>query len=127
MTSGCRHLNSPLLKPCRHMATRPQLLQSSTWDISRKYLPRTQGVDEYYGILYSTDMHPVQLVKNEEVVQYPVLQTELNRDYTSRAIDFIKRNRDQPFFLYLPHAMPHKPLAASWGFLHTQHPKEPVQ
>ncbi len=81
-----------------------------------KYLPRNQGFDEYYGILYSNDMRPVQLVENETVVQYPVLQTQITRDYTGRAIEFIERNRDRPFFLYLPHAMPHKPLAASEDF-----------
>lgn len=81
-----------------------------------KYLPRKQGFDEYYGILYSNDMRPVQMVENETVVQYPVLQTELTKDYTERAIDFIERNRTKPFFLYLPHAMPHKPLAASNDF-----------
>ncbi|MDE0104397.1 MAG: sulfatase [Bryobacterales bacterium] len=81
-----------------------------------RFLPRKQGFDEYYGILYSNDMRPVQLVQNEEVVQYPVLQAELTKDYTNRAIDFIKRNRERPFFLYLPHAMPHKPLAASADF-----------
>lgn len=81
-----------------------------------EYLPRKQGFDEYFGILYSNDMRPVQLVANESVVQYPVPQAELTRDYTRRAIDFIERNRDRPFFLYLPHAMPHKPLAASADF-----------
>ena len=81
-----------------------------------RYLPRHQGFDEYYGILYSNDMRPVQLVQNEEVVQYPVLQSELTKDYTERAIDFIERNRSKPFFLYMPHAMPHKPLAASDDF-----------
>ena len=81
-----------------------------------QYLPRKQGFDEYYGILYSNDMRPVQLVENETVVQYPVPQSELTRDYTRRALDFIDRHRDRPFFLYLPHAMPHKPLAASEDF-----------
>ena len=38
------------------------------------YLPRRQGFDEYYGILYSNDMRPVQLVENEKVVEYPVIQ-----------------------------------------------------
>ena len=81
-----------------------------------QYLPRKQGFDEYYGILYSNDMRPVQLVENETVVQYPVPQSELTRDYTRRALDFIERHRGRPFFLYLPHAMPHKPLAASEDF-----------
>lgn len=81
-----------------------------------EFLPRTQGFDEYYGILYSNDMRPVQLVENERVAKYPVIQADLTREYTDRAIDFIERNRSKPFFLYLAHAMPHKPLAASERF-----------
>lgn len=83
---------------------------------TEKFLPRTQGFDEYYGILYSNDMRPVQIVENEKVAVYPVNQTTITRDYTGKAIDFIERHRNQPFFLYLPHAMPHKPLAASEEF-----------
>ena len=81
-----------------------------------EFLPRTQGFDEYYGILYSNDMRPVQLVENERVAKYPVIQADLTREYTDRAIDFIERSRSKPFFLYLAHAMPHKPLAASERF-----------
>lgn len=89
-----------------------------------KYLPRKQGFDEYYGILYSNDMRPVQLVQDESVVQYPVFQADLTKDYTQRAIDFIDRHRDRPFFLYLPHAMPHKPLAASEDFYTPETPDD---
>lgn len=89
-----------------------------------RFLPRKQGFDEYYGILYSNDMRPVQLVENERVVQYPVLQAELTRTYTLKALDFIERHRDQPFFLYLPHAMPHKPLAASEDFYTPETPDD---
>ncbi|MBC8469043.1 MAG: sulfatase-like hydrolase/transferase [Planctomycetes bacterium] len=83
-----------------------------------KFLPRRQGFDEYYGILYSNDMRPVQLVENEKVVEYPVIQATLTKRYTQRALDFIECSfsRNCPFFLYLPHAMPHKPLAASEDF-----------
>ncbi len=83
-----------------------------------KFLPRTQGFDYYYGILYSNDMRPVQLVENETVVEYPVFQPTLTRRYTDKAIDFVTENAkaNRPFFLYLPHAMPHKPLAASEEF-----------
>jgi arylsulfatase A-like enzyme len=82
------------------------------------YLPRRQGFDEYFGILYSNDMRPVQLVENEKVVEYPVVQATLTKRYTDRAIDFIERHAPsgRPFFVYLPHAMPHKPLAASEDF-----------
>lgn len=88
------------------------------WHLGHKpeFLPRKQGFDEYYGILYSNDMRPVQLVYNEEVAKYPVVQSDLTKDYTRRALDFIDRNREKPFLLYLPHAMPHKPLAASEDF-----------
>jgi uncharacterized sulfatase len=81
-----------------------------------EFLPRNHGFDEYYGILYSNDMRPVQIVHNERVVEYPVVQARLTQDYTDRAIRFIEQNRDTPFFLYLAHAMPHKPLAASEDF-----------
>jgi arylsulfatase A-like enzyme len=40
----------------------------------------------------------------------------MTRDYTRRALDFIGRNRSNPFLLYLAHAMPHKPLAAPEEF-----------
>lgn len=81
-----------------------------------RFYPRRHGFDEYYGILYSNDMRPVVLVEDELVVEYPVVQSFLTEKYTERALDFIERNKDEPFFLYLPHAMPHKPLAASEEF-----------
>jgi uncharacterized sulfatase len=81
-----------------------------------RYNPTRHGFDEYFGILYSNDMRPVELVEGETVVEYPVIQATLTQRYTARALDFIERNKERPFFLYLPHAMPHKPLAASEEF-----------
>ena len=80
------------------------------------YLPVERGFDSYFGILYSNDMRPVQLVEDDRVVEYPVVQGTLTKRYTERALRFIESSRDEPFFLYLPHAMPHKPLAASDDF-----------
>ena len=88
------------------------------------YLPRTQGFDSYYGILYSNDMRPVQMVEDERVVEYPVVQAKLTKEYTRRAVEFIEGNRERPFFLYLPHAMPHKPLAASDEFYTPETPDD---
>src|SRR5262249_49931617 len=48
--------------------------------------------------------------------EYPVDQTTLTKRYTEEAVRFIARNKDQPFFLYLPHAMPHVPLHVSEKF-----------
>jgi arylsulfatase A-like enzyme len=75
------------------------------------YLPTRRGFDEYLGVLYSNDMRPVQLVEGEKPVEYPLLQATLTRRYTERALSFVERHKDRPFFLYLAHAMPHKPLA----------------
>jgi len=88
------------------------------WHLGHKpeFYPVRHGYDEYFGILYSNDMHPVELYDGEKRVEYPVYQATLTRRYTERSLAFIERNKDRPFFLYLPHAMPHKPLAASEDF-----------
>jgi uncharacterized sulfatase len=88
------------------------------WHLGHRpeFYPTRQGFDSYYGILYSNDMLPVQIMEDDEVAVKPVDQRTLTRDYTRRAVKFIEENKEQPFFLYLPHAMPHKPLAASEAF-----------
>ncbi|MCU0474461.1 MAG: sulfatase-like hydrolase/transferase [Bacteroidales bacterium] len=88
------------------------------WHLGHKteFFPVKHGFDEYYGILYSNDMRPVQIIENMDTVEYPVNQNLLTQKYTAKALDFIQRNKDTPFFLYLAHAMPHKPLGASESF-----------
>jgi uncharacterized sulfatase len=85
------------------------------WHLGHKAgaLPTERGFDEYFGIPYSNDMRPVQVLEGTEVVEYPVVQATLTERYTDRAVDFIKRNAKKSFFLYFGEAMPHKPLAAS--------------
>lgn len=96
------------------------------WHLGHKeeFFPVAHGFDEYYGILYSNDMRPVQIIKNKDTVQYPVDQRMLTKTYTEKAIDFIKRKKEDPFFLYLAHAMPHKPLAASDKFYTPETPND---
>ncbi|WP_394698105.1 sulfatase-like hydrolase/transferase [uncultured Draconibacterium sp.] len=96
------------------------------WHLGHKeeFFPVNHGFDEYYGILYSNDMRPVQLVENKDTVEYPVDQSQLTKRYTEKAIDFIERNKEQPFFLHLCHAMPHKPLAASERFYTPKTPND---
>jgi uncharacterized sulfatase len=81
-----------------------------------EWLPTHRGFDQYFGIPYSNDMRPVQLLEGDRRVEYPVVQATLTQRYTAHALDFIDQNKAHPFFLYLPHAMPHKPLAASEDF-----------
>jgi uncharacterized sulfatase len=88
------------------------------WHLGHKeeFFPVNHGFDDYYGILYSNDMRPVQIVANKDTVEYPVDQSLLTQKYTAKAVEFITENKDNPFFLHLCHAMPHKPLAASENF-----------
>ena len=88
------------------------------WHLGHKpeFYPTRHGFHEYLGILYSNDMRPVQLIDGEKVVEYPLVQATLTKRYTERALSFIERSKDKPFFLYFPQAMPHKPLAASEDF-----------
>lgn len=79
-----------------------------------EWLPTNRGFDTYFGIPYSNDMRPVKLFEGTQPdAEFPLDQTRLTQRYTDRALSFIAQNRSRPFFLYLPHTMPHKPLAAS--------------
>lgn len=74
-------------------------------------LPHLRGFDSYFGALFSNDMTPFALYRNEEVAwDAPFDQTELNEVYTEAAIEFLDRDRDAPFFLYYAHNFPHIPL-----------------
>ncbi|GHC48548.1 sulfatase family protein [Roseibacillus persicicus] len=52
------------------------------------------------------------LVENETITEVPVDQRTITRRYTDRAITFVNdcAEKEKPFFLYLPHSMPHIPL-----------------
>lgn len=103
----------------------------------REFLPTNNGFDSYFGIPYSNDMDGVEgknrnldrvwrqkdyspwnvpLMRNETVIERPADQTKLIDRYTDEAIKFVRTNRDKPFFLYLPHTMPHIPLFVSDKF-----------
>ncbi|MFI3264288.1 MAG: sulfatase-like hydrolase/transferase [Rikenellaceae bacterium] len=59
------------------------------------------------------------LVEGGEVIEFPCDQATLTRRYFDRAIEFVKKNKNQPFFTYITPAMPHDPLFASDQFLGT--------
>jgi arylsulfatase A-like enzyme len=89
-----------------------------------KFFPTKHGFDEYYGILYSNDMRPIQMIEDMDTVEYPVDQSLITQKYTAKAIDFIQRNKDEQFFLHMCYAMPHKPLAASKNFYTPETPDD---
>ena len=93
------------------------------------FLPTKHGFDEYFGIPYSNDMwpfHPQQgpvfnfgplpLYENETIIDTLTNQSQLTTQITERSVDFINRNKDRPFFLYVPHPQPHVPLFVSDKF-----------
>jgi arylsulfatase A len=82
-----------------------------------EFLPTRQGFDYYFGIPYSNDMDPVVLVENEQTIETKPDQSQLTRRYTEKAVEFITSNKDRPFFVYLPHTMPHVPLFSSVAFV----------
>jgi arylsulfatase A len=125
--------------------TIPELLQTrgyatammGKWHLGHRpeYQPERHGFDLYFGIPFSNDMEAVpgspptriEKPKSEyfdipvysggQVVERPAQQATLTRRYIEKSVEFIKANRERPFFLYLAHHMPHVPLFAHDEFV----------
>lgn len=90
------------------------------------FLPTHNGFDEYLGLPYSNDMRKtpsrkpdypeLPLIEGTKVIEREPDQSKLTTLYTERAVAFIDKHKDEPFFLYVPHSMPHVPLAVSDKF-----------
>lgn len=77
------------------------------------HLPNDNGFDSFYGVLYSNDQKRMSVLRDGEVeIPSPVDQSNLTKNYTREALDFIEANQDGPFFLYLAHTAVHEPLFA---------------
>ena len=100
------------------------------WHLGSKkeFFPTNHGFDEFYGILYSNDMwrwHPenpegypqdLLLYRNENPLKEIIDQSNLTQDITTESINFIEKNKDNSFFLYIAHPQPHVPLFVSEDF-----------
>jgi arylsulfatase A-like enzyme len=111
------------------------------WHLGHKvpFLPLQNGFDEFYGLPYSNDMWaydyngerwadtsnprakypPLPLIEGNKTIKIISSfndQDQLTTDYTTRAVSFIRRNKNNPFFLYLAHSMVHVPLGVSGKF-----------
>ncbi|MEX2214647.1 MAG: sulfatase-like hydrolase/transferase [Phycisphaeraceae bacterium] len=100
-----------------------------------EFLPSEHGFDLHFGLPYSNDMGPASdgvktdlgkpipqgrtggqpplpLLRNGKVVKrvLPDDQQSLVEIYTSEALDFIAKQKDKPFFLYLAHSSVHFPI-----------------
>ena len=90
------------------------------------HLPTDHGFDDYFGLPYSNDMWPnhptdkrfppLPLIEDKKILQTQPDQRQLTTWYTQRAVSFIEHNKERPFFLYVPHSMPHVPLFVSEKF-----------
>jgi arylsulfatase A len=98
--------------------------------------PLEQGFQQSFGLPYSNDMdgraglpkgssgspNPpedgwnVPLIRDGKVVEQPAVQTTLTKRYTEEAVAFIRKHKEQPFFLYFAHTFPHVPMFASPEF-----------
>ncbi|MDE2731515.1 MAG: sulfatase [Bacteroidota bacterium] len=101
------------------------------WHLGHRaeHLPTRHGFDEFFGIPYSNDMSPANsggaraqtypplpLIRGEDVIEEEPDQRLLTRRITEEALSFIRTHRDEPFFLFIPHPMPHIPIFASDAF-----------
>ena len=95
-----------------------------------EFLPTHRGFDEWFGLPYSNDQWPLHPEKPGKFPPLPLYEgdkvinpavnhrdmEQLTTQYTERAVSFIERNKEKPFFLYVAHTMPHVPLAVSDKF-----------
>jgi arylsulfatase A len=103
------------------------------WHLGRpkQFLPTHHGFDEYFGLPYSNDMWPLHpeakkgaypplpLIEGDTEIKSDLGHEDQNRlttQYTERAVKFIEKNKDRPFFFYLAHTMVHVPLHVSDKF-----------
>jgi arylsulfatase A-like enzyme len=139
-TTGLNQRETTIAELCRGQGYRTAVF--GKWHLGHhpKFLPTNHGFDEYYGIPYSNDMWPLHpaaiekrrkdpdakinwselpMIKDTEIViesVQPKDQEAMTKQFTERAVEFIKRDSDKPFFLYLPHPMVHVPLYVSDEF-----------
>jgi arylsulfatase A-like enzyme len=93
-----------------------------------EFLPTRQGFDEFFGLPYSYDISPFHQNKKYNFPPLPLLDMEtvieenpdcdyLTRKITERSVRFIEENKERPFFLYIPHPDPHRPIYVSPDFI----------
>lgn len=92
-----------------------------------EHMPTRHGFMEFFGIPYSNDMWPfhpkpshpykaIPLYENETVIEYNPNINNMTARLTERAVNFIDRHKDEPFFMYVPYTLPHVPLGVSDRF-----------
>lgn len=121
----------------RHEMTMAEMLQqkgyrtgmAGKWHLGHlpQFLPPNHGFDSFTGIPYSNDMSPsnplvssfypkLPLYEDLTIAEFEPDQREFTQKFTKWGKDFITDNKDNPFFLYMAHPMPHTPIFTSSDF-----------
>ena len=103
-----------------------------------EFLPLNHGFDYYYGIPYSNDMdkinnnpywseydrdelnsksYNVPLIENFKIIERPADQTTITKRFSEKVVELVNQYKEDNFFIYLAHSLPHIPLYASDDFL----------
>ncbi len=93
------------------------------WDLAKHaqegffmdLFPTRQGFDYFFGTPTSND-RIANLYRNETLIEPKTDMATLTRRYTDEAIGFMRKHKEEPFFAYIPHTMPHTRLDASPQF-----------
>ncbi len=139
-TVGLHERETTLAEVCRSRGYATAIYGKWHLGHEKPFLPTRHGFDEFYGIPYSNDMWPLHpayakfpegtaqrkkgypnlpVYEGEAIVDAEVTpedQQRFTHDFTERAVAFIETHRDEPFFVYLAHPIPHLPLYVSSGF-----------
>jgi arylsulfatase A-like enzyme len=90
--------------------------------VKPEYRPTARGFDEFYGTLANTPFyHPTQFV-DSRVSTEPTPRLKDPDFYTTdayaeRAVDWLGKQKDKPWFLYVPFNAQHAPLQAPQKYL----------
>ena len=123
---GLNQNESTIAKQLKQVGYNTKIIGKWHCGDQQEFLPTKHGFDEYFGIPYSNDMGrqidhmhkpPLPLMRNEEVIQQQPDQRGITERYIDESMQFMRRNQDKPFFLYLAHMYVHVPLFIPKQFL----------
>lgn len=101
------------------------------WDVGRKvkFSPLKNGFNEYLVTPNSHDVGPectvpvlvnnniyfprLPFIENDSIIEYDPDYNYFTKRSTDKALDFIERNKNSPFFIYMAYNMPHVPLGVT--------------
>lgn len=90
-------------------------------EASRDYYPTNRGFDEFYGTLNNTPFyHPTQFIDSRKTLEIEKADDKnfyTTDAYAARAVDWLGKQTDKPWFLYLPFNAQHAPLQAPQKYL----------